>query len=213
MRKANIKHWKAFLPWADNGRRMTRPRGLCAGNPASPCQHRGARRPATADTPKRSRGANAPGLCVNVPPSKNEGVRNAGCRTHPQPRVQKVKAHELVTTNTPDASGVPHAVRSDGISAWRPRRTLRVSAVCRAFAYRRHDLRLRRERDRTGRPDVIWCGATATGTTHAFLRPRAAQSSSGSAFHAPAFERRIASTAARPAFVTIAIRPSVGSGE
>ena len=31
----------------------------------------------------------APGLCKNLPPKKTEGVGNAGCPLHPQPRVQR----------------------------------------------------------------------------------------------------------------------------
>jgi len=41
----------------------------------------------------------------------NEGVRNAGCQTHPQSRVQWEWKHtRVVTTNTPEPPGVPHAM-------------------------------------------------------------------------------------------------------
>jgi hypothetical protein len=33
----------------------------------------------------------APELCMNLSPKKTEGVGNAGCATHPQPRVRMVK--------------------------------------------------------------------------------------------------------------------------
>jgi hypothetical protein len=36
-----------------------------------------------------------------------EGAGNAGRSTHPQPRVQNKKAHELVTTGSPKQSGIP----------------------------------------------------------------------------------------------------------
>jgi hypothetical protein len=40
-------------------------------------------------------------------PSETEGAGNAGRSSHPQPRVQKVKAHELVTTGTPKHPAFP----------------------------------------------------------------------------------------------------------
>jgi hypothetical protein len=46
----------------------------------------------------------APELCTNVVPQKTEGAGNAECPLHPQPRVRKWKAHELVTTGTPEAN-------------------------------------------------------------------------------------------------------------
>jgi len=36
------------------------------------------------------------------PALKAEGARNAGCLTHPQPRVRMKQAHELVTTDLPE---------------------------------------------------------------------------------------------------------------
>ena len=41
------------------------------------------------DTPPRSRGAISPERCMMVSPEENEGVGNAGCPLHPQPRVGK----------------------------------------------------------------------------------------------------------------------------
>ena len=43
-------------------------------------------------------------------PEKTEGAGNAGCTPHPQPRVQKKKAHEQVTTGTPKLPDIPCAM-------------------------------------------------------------------------------------------------------
>jgi hypothetical protein len=51
-------------------------------------------------TPPHSRGAN--GVRVFATTSlETEGAGNAGCSTHPQPRVRNKKAHEIVTTGSP----------------------------------------------------------------------------------------------------------------
>jgi hypothetical protein len=49
-----------------------------------------------------------PGACMKLSP--NEGVGNAGCRSHPQPRMQNKKAYELVTTGPPAYPAFPHAM-------------------------------------------------------------------------------------------------------
>jgi len=54
-------------------------------------------------------------------PSKTEGAGKAGRPMHPQPHVQKWKAHELVTTGSPDQSGFPRAMVLTAAS-WSPRR-------------------------------------------------------------------------------------------
>ena len=46
----------------------------------------------------------------NVMPSRKEGAGKAGCRLHPQPHAQGKKAHELVTTGSPESAGFPCAV-------------------------------------------------------------------------------------------------------
>ncbi len=94
------------------------------------------------------------------PPMRGRAERRV--RGAPWPPVQKWKAQELETT----VHRTRPAFRTRWISrsrAWRPRRTLRVSAVCRAHAYRRHDHLPCGQIDRRGRPDPIWCGATAPG--------------------------------------------------
>ena len=51
----------------------------------------------------------ASGLCKKRP-LRAEGAGNAGCPMHPQPRVRMKKAHEHVTTGTPNHSGIPCAM-------------------------------------------------------------------------------------------------------
>jgi len=49
----------------------------------------------------------APEVCANFPP-KTEGVGNAGCPLHPQPRAQSVVKHtSVVTTVAPGPPGIP----------------------------------------------------------------------------------------------------------
>jgi hypothetical protein len=40
-------------------------------------------------------------------PFLNKGVGNAGRAMHPQPRVEMIKPHELVTTGPPGHPGIP----------------------------------------------------------------------------------------------------------
>src|ERR1700682_6750772 len=50
-------------------------------------------------------------FCWNVLPSGIEGVGNAGCPLHPQPRVQSVVKHtSVVTTGPPEHPAFPHAM-------------------------------------------------------------------------------------------------------
>src|SRR4030081_4077211 len=51
----------------------------------------------------------APELCMNLSPK--EGVGNAGCPLHPQPRAQSVVTHtSVVTTGPPEHPACPHAM-------------------------------------------------------------------------------------------------------
>jgi hypothetical protein len=43
-------------------------------------------------------------------PLPSEGAGNTGRPKHPQPRVRNKKAHELVTTVTPESPGIPRAM-------------------------------------------------------------------------------------------------------
>src|SRR5436190_9650179 len=48
--------------------------------------------------------------CAGVIRPKREGAGNAGCAMHPQSRVQSKKAHEVVTTGSPEQPGIPRAM-------------------------------------------------------------------------------------------------------
>ena len=61
-----------------------------------------------AGIPLPSRDGFPPGLMPRNP-SAQEGVGNAGCPLHPQPRAQMKKAHELATTSPPENPAFPHA--------------------------------------------------------------------------------------------------------
>jgi len=74
-----------------------------------------------ADMTSHSRDAIAPEVCDERPALWLRGRAERRTRDASAASCAKVKAHELVATKAPDASGVPHAVRSDGVSAWRPR--------------------------------------------------------------------------------------------
>ncbi len=58
----------------------------------------------------RSRGAFRPRFALMSCPLKLEGAGNAGRSARPQPRAQWQKAHALVTTVTPETSGIPRAM-------------------------------------------------------------------------------------------------------
>jgi hypothetical protein len=61
----------------------------------------------TADAPGRPRGTKRPSHAAVIRPKNREGVGNAGCSLHPQSHVQNKKAHEVVTTGSPEQSGIP----------------------------------------------------------------------------------------------------------
>ena len=56
-----------------------------------------------------SRRENARALSTQSP-FHREGAGNAGCALHPQSRVQNKKAHEVVTTSSPEQPGIPRAM-------------------------------------------------------------------------------------------------------
>jgi hypothetical protein len=62
----------------------------------------------------------APEWCKNCSPKTMEGAGNAGCALHPQSHVQNKKAHEVVTTGSPEQSGIPHAMVLTAYSALSP---------------------------------------------------------------------------------------------
>jgi hypothetical protein len=51
-----------------------------------------------------------PGQCMDIVPQRTEGAGKAGRPMRPQPRMQKWKAYEQVTTGSPDRSGLPCAM-------------------------------------------------------------------------------------------------------
>jgi hypothetical protein len=52
------------------------------------------------------RGAARPRICHLIAPQKMEGVGNAGCPMHPQPRVQK-KSTRVEAAGSPESPGIP----------------------------------------------------------------------------------------------------------
>src|SRR5882762_591020 len=60
------------------------------------------------DTASRPRGAIAPESCIYLSPI--EGVGNAGCPLHPQPRVRSVESTRVFTTVAPEHPAFPHAM-------------------------------------------------------------------------------------------------------
>ena len=59
------------------------------------------------DTASPSRRMHASFAQASLPSEASEGAGNAGRSMHPQPRVQNKKAHELVTTGSPELPGIP----------------------------------------------------------------------------------------------------------
>src|SRR5882757_7075861 len=62
----------------------------------------------TANTTSRPRGAMRPSRAFVSRP--NEGVGNAGCPLHPQPRVRSVESTRVFTTVAPEHPAFPHAM-------------------------------------------------------------------------------------------------------
>ncbi len=58
----------------------------------------------------QSRDADRARVVRQLCPSKTEGAGKTGCPSHPQPRMQNEKAYELITTGSPDRSGLPCAM-------------------------------------------------------------------------------------------------------
>src|SRR6266478_5188847 len=111
---------------------------------------------------------------------RTEGAGNAGCPMHPQPRTQNKKRTSVVTTVTPERPGIPRAMVLR-LTSRSPRRPGLFDTVACA-SYRRLD-----------------AGIGASERHDFAVRQQAALVS-----------RAAASIASRPAFVTIASRPSVG---
>jgi hypothetical protein len=146
-------------------------------------------------------------------PHKTEGVGNAGCPLHPQPRAQSVVKHtSVVTTSPPDSPGIPARNGFNGFLRALPGDRACLSPSSNEYGFvcpvgptwPPLDLTpASRRQDHTTSPSA----ATS------FVSPPCDRSQAH--LHGPALRSRhtpnaAASTASHPASVTIAIRPSVG---
>src|SRR4030081_1716520 len=151
----------------------------------------------------------APELCMSLRPT--EGVGNAGCPLHPQPRAQSVVTHtSVVTTGPPEHPAFPHAMVLRLISC-SPRRRIRLVTVIGELTACLSPVGptcLRQLDTSNGCQDH-----TALPSAAIVVRLRAVDHSR--VFRQPALRSHRApdaatSTASHPASVTIAIRPSEG---
>jgi hypothetical protein len=71
----------------------------------------------------------APEVCQNPSPRK-EGVGNAGCLLHPQPRVQSVESTRVVATGTAGSPGAPARNGFNGFLRALPGDRLVVTVAC-----------------------------------------------------------------------------------
>jgi hypothetical protein len=132
-------------------------------------------------TPSRSRGLISPSFARTSFPPTSEGAGNAGCTLHPRSRVQVTR--KCAHEHTGSAEAIRHSLRN-GFTV-----SFVLSPAIGLFCHRRlADTSARLERQRRG-----------VRTTRLRRPPQALSSEAPSA-----------STASRPAFVTIASRPSVG---
>src|SRR5229473_695220 len=143
-------------------------------------------------------------------PWKTEGVGNAGCPMHPQPRVRnKTKHTSVVAEGSPDSPGIPARNGFNGLFRALPGERIRLVTVISGLRFcrtRSGRLNLRKFNTSNGCQDH-----TALPSAYSAVRQRAVNRSRGST--RPAIRHTpdaAASTASRPASVTIAIRPSGG---
>jgi hypothetical protein len=156
-----------------------------------------------------SRDTEAPELLPNAFPH-TEGAGNAGCPLHPQPRVQKLEAHERSRHRYTGATR--HSLRDgfNGLFRALPGERIRLVTVVgglRCCQSRSGRLRLRQLDTSNGCQDH-----TALPSATSVARPRALVIAHGldpPCDHLCAPDAA-ASTASHPASVTIAIRPSGG---
>jgi hypothetical protein len=152
-----------------------------------------------------SRGARRPSPASS--PSRREGAGNAGCTLHPRSRVQSAqkKAHTSIQVQRRQ-SGIPCAMALR-LMPRSPRRRV-------PFCHRRQ--RIRTCLSPVGPTHLRWLDISNGCQDHTVLpyatnavRLRAANRSriKRSALRFPSRADAVASTASRPAFVTIAIRP------
>jgi hypothetical protein len=165
----------------------------------------------TAHTPPHPRGAMRPSYCKTFRP---EGVGNAGCPVHPQPRVRWVVGvcTRVFTAVAPEITRhPPHAMVLTvcfalspviGLSCHRHCRTKGLSAPGWADLPSDNLTPASRRQDHTTSPS-----ATEFVVRVPFDRSRVVKP----ALHHVSGPTLLASTASRPASVTIAIRPSSGT--
>src|SRR5712671_195398 len=153
----------------------------------------------------------APEPLKNLPPK--EGVGNAGCPLHPRPRVHLVVVERTrVTTSTPESPDVPARNGFNGfLRALLGDRALLPPSPADMFLSKPGwaDLNSANLTPASGRQDHT----TSPSATTSFVSSPFDRSQ---AFRQPALQPRCApnaaaSTASRPAFVTIAIRPLCGT--
>jgi hypothetical protein len=152
-----------------------------------------------------------PRLANGWPSSRGEGAGNAGCTLHPRSRAQIVRrnAHE----HTGSAEAIRHSPRN-GFTAYSA-----LSSATNSFCHRRHADQWSCSPGWISNTSAGLTSATDARTTRLrrthqrrssarrLIAHNSRRSSPAITFGAP---DAAASTASHPAFVTIAIRPSVG---
>jgi hypothetical protein len=157
----------------------------------------------------RSRDAMRPSCAFIFRPQ--EGVGNAGCPLHPQPRMHFALVERTrVTTSTPESPGIP---ARNGFTAY-----FALSPVTGLFCHRRRRMYGSSAPGRADLPSANLTPASGrqdhTTSPYAAIvtRPRAVDRSQifRPALRSPCAQNAAASTASRPAFVTMANAPLVG---
>ena len=151
----------------------------------------------------------APELCTNHAPRINEGVGNAGCPPHPQPRVRNNKAHERSHHRYSRIHpAFPHAMVLTAYFVLSPVTGLSCHRRCAdrsakldtsVGASGPHDFAVRDPSTPKASTGLVPVRRSFSEGGNSAIRPRAMSAPDAAA-----------STASRPASVTIAIRPSVG---
>ena len=164
---------------------------------------------------RAARGARRPSFCKNRSPRKTEGVGNAGCPLHPQPRVRMVseaheRSHHRFTGLFP---AFPHTMVLTAYFV--------LSPATNSSCHRHPRIKGLSKPGRADAPPQDLTPAsgrqnhTASPSAESIVRPRAIRQLTGlidPPCHPLTSPDAAASTASRPAFVTIAKRPSVGTG-
>jgi hypothetical protein len=153
----------------------------------------------------------APGLCRNHSPRKTEGAGNAGCPMHPQP-VCKGRKHTVVTTGSPVSAGIPCTMVLTAYSA--------LSPATNSSCHRRRRIGGLAGPGRARKTSADLTPATGARTTRLHRTQQCRSSARPSIAHEPkpALRPRLRARRCRvhriphPTSVTIAIRPSFGTG-